>query len=215
MQTVIFDMDGVIIDSEPFYRRVETEFFAHKGVPVQAEQLDQFIGAPSRAYWQGIGHMFPDWDADALRAEYKIFRTQYPCAYRDMLNPGVIPLLESLKAHGVMTAVASSSSVGTIQKVLADCGIARYYDVIAGGDEVPLGKPDPGVFLLAARRLHASPRDCVVIEDSGNGILAAKAAGMKVIAKRHPDFAQDISGADAQVLSLEEVSLSLIESMLK
>lgn len=181
-QAAIFDMDGLLIDSERTIMRAWIDAAAAIGVTLRAE-----------AYTPIIGLAEPESDAILTRvlggpAAFSAIRSRTI----ELLSPGdeavVFPLkagakelLGSLQAAGVLCAVASSSRAADIQQRLQDVGVIHYFAAVAGGDEVPRGKPDPAVYELAASRLGVPASACLVFEDSENGALAALAAGAPVV----------------------------------
>jgi len=129
--------------------------------------------------------------------------------------PGVRDILRSLHQAGFSQAIASSAPPKNIGLVLESTGIGEYFDAIVSGDEVSAGKPDPEIFLEAARRLGAAPSRCVVIEDAIAGVEAAVAARMRCIAVTNTNPSEKLSQADLVVKSLEELSADVLENLLQ
>jgi len=175
----IFDLDGVIFDSE---RAVfnEWKLIAEKyGFQNLEEPYAKCIGVNAVTCRQiFLDYYGADFPYDAYCEERRRnFREKYSYG-RLPLKPGVIELLESLKQKEFLTAIASSTRTETVWEEIRDAGLLKYFDVIIGGDQVERSKPAPDIFLKAAEKLDVLPGDCGVIEDSYNGILAASAAGM-------------------------------------
>lgn len=125
--------------------------------------------------------------------------------------PGVVALLESVRAHRLRTAVASTSRLARVRELLEQLGLTDKFDAVAAGDEVPRAKPAPDVYQLAARRLAVAAPACVALEDSESGVRAAKAAGMRCIAvPSELTRGTDFSAADVVVGSLLEVTVEII-----
>jgi HAD superfamily hydrolase (TIGR01509 family) len=125
--------------------------------------------------------------------------------------PGVLELIEKSYSNGLKLAIGSSAPVSEIELVLEAFDIGRFFTAVASGEEVPNSKPSPDTFLLAAQKLGISPEDCLVIEDSDNGVKAAKTAGMKCIAFRNPNTKpQNLSGADLLVNHISEITYDII-----
>ncbi|MGW6303811.1 HAD family hydrolase [Streptomyces niveus] len=180
---VVFDLDGTLVDSEPNYYEAGRRLLARHGVPdFSWEHHTRYIGISTRETLEG------------LRAEYGIGApVDELLVLKDRLYlelarastevfPEMRKFVELLYAQGVPMAVASGSSRAAIEAVLGATGLDPYVTLYVSAEEVPHGKPEPDVFLEAARRLGADPADCVVLEDAAPGVLAARAAGMRCVA---------------------------------
>jgi HAD superfamily hydrolase (TIGR01509 family) len=187
IEAVVFDMDGVLIDSEPVWERVRRGFVADRGGRWPADAQDRMMGM-STAEWSayiaadfGIG-LTPQQVAHqvvvAMAAEYE---KHLP------LLPGAIEAVRSLAARWPL-AVASSSPRSLIETVLATADLASAFAAVVSSEEVPRGKPAPDVYLAAADRLSVPPKSCAAIEDSSNGLRSAGAAGFTVIAIPRPEY---------------------------
>lgn len=180
--TVIFDMDGTLIDSERIYLEMWKEVVDVNRYPGFMDLALHMVGIPAQdgkeIFCERYGSDFPYeqiWnDLDNLFCER--YKTE-PIP----LKPGVKELLEHLQNKGIRLAVASSTPSPLVQNNLRNAGILEYFDEIISGEMVYHGKPSPEIFLLAAEKLGDDPADCTVIEDSPDGIRAAYAAGMKPI----------------------------------
>lgn len=215
ISAVIFDLDGLILDSETPEVLAWQETYARYGLEFP---LDRWL--------LNVGRIDSPWDADAalraldppvdlalVRGFWRERHDLHAREYRRPL-PGVLALLTAVRARGWRTAVASSSRRASILRALEALNIAGQFDSTAGGDEVPRAKPAPDVYLLAARRLGVAPNACVALEDSHNGVRAAKAAGMACIAVPSAlTRSLDFSAADLVVRSLEEVTPETIASL--
>ena len=176
---VIFDLDGVIFDSE---RAVfnEWKLISEKyGFPNLEEPYAKCIGVNADTCRQiFLDYYGADFPYDAYCEERRRnFREKYSHG-RLPFKPGVIELLERLKKEGFLTAIASSTCTETVREEIRDAGLLKYFDEIIGGDQVEQSKPAPDIFLKAAEEQGVLPEKCCVIEDSYNGIRAASAAGM-------------------------------------
>lgn len=208
VEAVIFDMDGVIIDSEPLQMQALIEAIkASSGVELTPQALGWTTGRGNAEVWQRLRALYPiAWEQEKVRAYqldalFKLMDTS-PLA---VPIEGILPLARALKAKGIPMAVASSSSLSIIDKVLDKLALREYFTLIATGDEVPASKPAPDIFLLAAQRLGCKIEGCWVIEDSYNGVTAAKAAGMHCIGFYNPHSGnQDISAADCRITHIGE-----------
>lgn len=201
IDVVIFDMDGVLIDCEPLHYQTDLTLLGKLGIQVQRDYLDRFVGMTNPEMWktiiseQGIARVIYEILSEQLELKLKLLEDgDWPAL------AGAVELVEGLFVKGIPVAVASSSSLPFIEGVLRKTGLDRFIHRYVSAESVARGKPAPDVFLEAARMLAVSPAACVVVEDSRNGVLAAKAAGMRVIGYRNPSSGdQDLSCADAVV----------------
>lgn len=181
MKTHIFDMDGLLIDSEPLWRSAEIKVFQSCGIDFNEEMCRQTVGMRIDEvvqYWNEQLYLQLPVDQTAN----KIVDELITLVQKDgQPLPGVLKTLESLKAHGRKIALASSSSMRIISAVVDRLNIKNYFDVLHSAEYEKYGKPAPDVFLSTARKLSVSPSDCVVYEDSKNGMKAGISAGMKTI----------------------------------
>lgn len=181
LRGVVFDMDGVLVDSEPLAYEALRRVMAHHGVTYTASDNEEFIGRTTadcvRTLRQrhGLGVDASALARDYLEALLGLIRT------RTTPMPGVLEVLERLATNGYRMAVASSSEPEVIGETLRALGVERRFATVISGVEVSRGKPAPDVFLEAARRLDLLPEECLAVEDSRNGLLAAKSAGMTCV----------------------------------
>ena len=177
-QAAIFDMDGLLIDSE---RAIMNAWIAEAtGAGLSLTEAD-YIGVIGRALPQALAHL-----GELLGGDHHVQRLRPGVVQRLAalphypLKPGAQDVLHALRELGVPCAVASSTAIGEVRLRLGRCGVDHYFGAMAGGDEVHRGKPDPAVYLLAAQRLGVEPAQCLAFEDSSTGARAARAAGMAV-----------------------------------
>ncbi len=181
---VIFDMDGVLVDSEPHHIILEKQLFQEIGIDVSDEEHLSYMGKPAERMWQEIkqnkGLKTP---LQELTEKHREAASRY-FEKLDKIEPeeGLVNLLEELKSRNIPMAVASSSTKNIIDVILQKTGLRPCFDVVVSAEDVEKGKPSPDIFLRVAELLGVKPESCIVIEDSSSGIKAAKAAGMFCIA---------------------------------
>lgn len=215
LEAVIFDMDGVIIDSEPVHFEINQEIFRRLGISIPGDIYYTFVGISNTKMWTIIKENFnlSQTVPELLKTHLNV-GLEYLKEYKNGPIPGVVELLEELKTVGIPAGIASSSPAETIKLVTEILGVSRYFSVLASGEEVKNGKPAPDVFLRTAELLKAGPENCVVIEDSKNGVRAAKAAGMKCVGFQNVNSGnQDLTGADLIISSMEDLNIKRLEEL--
>jgi HAD superfamily hydrolase (TIGR01509 family) len=193
VEAVIFDMDGVLVDSEPFGFEALRRVMARYGLGYSEEENAEFLGRTTLESCRILKarHALPD-AAEAL-ADLYIEEMLEQIGSGPIPMPGVPDVLERVRASGYRLALASSAELRVIHANLTALALAQLFDIVVSGTQVARGKPAPDVFIAAAERLAVPPAGCLVIEDSRNGLLAAKAAGMRCAVvpcahTRHQDF---------------------------
>ncbi len=198
----IFDMDGVLVDSEPLYAVVLRRMMKAMGVPFSDEEHKAFIGMGSREMWRILAEKHGlDERLDSLVEREARMRLEY-LSRCDDLTPmeGVTQLLEKLRGIRIPLCVASSSPKRMIELNLTRTGIIHYFDLLLSSEESEIAKPDPGFFLHIASLRGVPPQRCAVIDDSGRSITGAKKAGMHAIGFVNKSSGeQDLSRADLLV----------------
>jgi len=190
---VLWDMDGVLIDSEPFYNIEIGAMIRRLGFPFGEVEIAKVTGISYRQCSKALGLSIPD----SVMVPLYCKALMDGVAKIDSAIPGVKSLISKLSKNGVKQALGSSSSKEVVDYVIEKFGFTGLFDVVVTGSDVTDGKPAPDIFLECARRLNVNPPDCLVVEDSINGITAGKAAGMTVCAfsgTNHHGF--DLSKAD-------------------
>ena len=206
---VIFDMDGVLIDSEPFWHSIEKEIFLREGVTITEEMCVAAQGKKSEHVIDTWKEMFPSLKLSSHEYALEIEKeVKNKIAQEGKPIDGVIFALDFFKKSGLKTAVASSSKHHLIDTVLDKLGIRKYFDAVHSSEDEKFGKPMPDVFLSAAKKLGVEPEKCLVIEDSANGVLAGKRAKMTVVAvPNERDFSsKDFDIADYKIRSLNQIN---------
>ena len=183
LDTVIFDMDGVLINSEPFWKEVEIKIFASVGIDFVAVGGEKTVGLRIDEvvdYWHGLYPWEEKSKADVV-AEIMDEMTNVILSKGEEMK-GVIELLEYLKTEGFKIGLATSSYEVLLKATLKVLEIEKYFDVTNSAQGLTYGKPHPEIYIKTAADLNTVPEKCLVIEDSLNGVIAGKAAKMKVIA---------------------------------
>lgn len=195
---VIFDMDGVLLDSEKLYMDMNQIFFRQLGAEISIEEHQTFIGISATKMWTYIKEKFDLAETvEKLKEQEKALKYKTLSETELFPTPGVVDFLEYLKQKEYTLAIASSSLKINVDLILSKLRLHTYFDLIISGEQVERGKPDPDIFLKVANHYNRSPEDCIVIEDSTNGVVAAKAAGMSCIGYYNPGSGkQDLSQAD-------------------
>jgi HAD superfamily hydrolase (TIGR01509 family) len=205
---VIFDMDGVLTDSEPLINEAAIAMFQEQGLRVRPEDFRPFVGAGEDRYIGGVAEGY-DWPLDlpaAKRRTYEIYLELVPSRLRAF--PGARALVGACRAAGLRVAVASSADQVKIAANLRQIGLPpEMWDCVVTGEAVKAKKPAPEIFLGAAARLGLAPNQCVVVEDAVNGVQAAKAAGMRCIAVAQTFPAEQLGAADLVRLTIAEVTV--------
>jgi beta-phosphoglucomutase len=206
---VIFDMDGVLTDSEPLINAAAIDMFKERGLEVQPGDFLPFVGAGEDRYIGGVAERqhFPLDLPAAKRRTYEIYLDLVP--RRLQAFPGVGELVRVCRQAGLRMAVASRADVVKIVANLRQIGLPPdTWDTVVTGEDVVAKKPAPDIFLSAAARLGLAPAQCVVVEDAVNGVQAAKAAGMRCVAVAQTFPAAQLQGADVVRQDIATVSLA-------
>lgn len=214
---VIFDMDGLLIDSEPLWCIAELEIFNDLGVPLQESMCNQTMGLRTSevvSYWYA---QFP-WigPSQSTVAERIISRVSELLVTVGQPMPGAVEVVQLCQQMQLPLALATSSPMSLIETVLNKLGLQDAFDVVNSAQTEEYGKPHPAVYLTSAHRLGVHPNKCVAFEDSVRGTISAKAASMRCIAvpaaqdRKDPRFAI----ADVKLDSLEQISESWLKEFL-
>ncbi len=196
-KAVIFDMDGVLVDSELVYLQMFRTFLEENECEIDEKLLYRLAGASSQRTWEIVARMWKEEiTPQEMRRLYKKDHPSYEIPYKELLYSGVKDLLLWLKQEGVVAAIASSSSEESIQKMLKETRLSCFFDYYVSGKWFKNSKPDPEIYLYTLNKLGLPAEDCIVVEDSTYGIQAAKAAGLTVAAVRDTKFGLDQSMAD-------------------
>jgi sugar-phosphatase len=216
INTVLFDMDGLLLDTEPLWGESMLRVAEKHNIPITRERFKETTGLRIYEVTHYWSIRYP-WNGSTSVQVADEILDDIIAASKDKgsILPGVEWLLKLLKQNGFKTGLASSSPGKMINDLVEHFGLTHYFDVITSADKVELGKPHPAVFLKCAEELGATPLECLVLEDSVNGMIAAKAARMKVIVvpdELHfddPRFAL----ADLKLKTLEDLDLNTIKTL--
>ena len=212
-QAVLFDTDGVILDSEPLHTEARARLFARLGIPLDAEK-QIVLGARKYDYWQefSVKYSLPYTPEQLIAREFREILALIK-GKKVPESPSLTALLRFLRDNGVKIAVGSASSREYVEGVLKYLKIYSYFSALVCGDEVKRPKPFPDTYLIAAEKLGAVPEKCFVVEDSRTGSLAAAAAKIPCIGYRGTKTAQnsDFSACKYVVSDMREIIDILIK----
>ena len=209
IQAVIFDMDGVLADSEPLINAAAIAMFKEKGVKAHPEDFLPFVGAGEDRYIGGVAekYHFPLDIPSAKKRTYEIYLDLVPSQLESF--PRVHALIDTCRQAGLLLSVASGTDQIKVIANLRKIGLPEAaWDAVVTGNDVKNNKPAPDIFLSAARKLGVAATACVVVEDSVNGIQAAKAAGMRCVAVAHTFPVERLREADVVRDKISDVRLS-------
>ena len=216
---LIFDMDGVLVDSNPFHVQKWIEFLHERGIPYNAEDLPkQVLGSRNdTAFRRFFGRDLREGEIEKLSEDLE---ARFRAAFRPHAQPllGLKTLMDECRAEGIPLAVASSAMTKNVDFVVDTLKLRSYFASIVTGDDVSRPKPDPEIYIQAAERLTLAPAKCVAFEDSFVGIESAKRASMKCVAIASTFAAEELRSqtqADLVVKNFEELSLARLRELFK
>ncbi len=212
---VIWDMDGVLADTAPHHLLAWREIFAKRGINFTEADFMRGFGVRNDAIIKNtLGEQISPEEIEAIAREKETtFRRIIGKDVKSL--PGALELLKALDERGIRMAIASSTTIENIRLIIGSLGIAKYFKAVITGHDVTEGKPSPQVFLLAAQRLGAEPKNCIVIEDAVAGVKAAKSAGMYCVAVSNTHPREKLEAADLIVDTLEMVTVNDLKKLLK
>ncbi len=217
IKTVIFDMDGVIVDTEPVHRYAYYLQFSELNIEVPEEMYTSFTGFSTRNTFQTLKSYFPSVQQeveDLIQRKRNIFNDAFDTKEDLYLLEGVEDLIKDLYNNGIQLILASSASKVTIDRVFTRFNLHQYFTDIVSGEDFPQSKPNPAIFNHAASLSAAPKENCIIIEDSTNGIKAAKAAGIYCVGyKSEHSNLQDLSEADLVIDHFNELNAQKISQI--
>ena len=215
IEAVIFDMDGTLVDTEPFHTKIEQRQFSLNNLKISEEEHQKYLGVASDAMWREItANHQASLTADELMNQNHAESLRYFSELDQIpVMPNLVDLLEKLQSKNYKMAVASSSTPEIIDLILTKTDLKKYFRVIVSAQEAGKSKPEPDVFLMAAKKLDIDSENCLVVEDSPNGIKAAKAAGMNCVAYEGPGAnSLKLQEADSIIQDYSELEPIIIKS---
>ena len=213
VKAVIFDMDGLMFDTERVAGEGMSEALRRQGFEANEALLRDLLGINTEDTLRVLSAHTGGWlDAARALADTDAYIEAYIMTRGTPVKPGLAALLDALDAHRLPRAIASSSPMGRILRNVELAGFAGRFDVVISGDDVARGKPEPDIFLAAAKALGVAPEHCMTLEDSPNGIEAAKRAGMMavMVPDLHAPDERDCAGLFALIPTLFE-AISLLD----
>jgi len=215
LKAIIFDMDGVIINSEPLHFEIEMGLLEELGGKISKEEYETFVGTTDYHMWSTF--------KDRFNLKPSVEELMNIKKERFIQNIQRIELVDNFKEFMLMIhdeeysmALASSNNKMAVDSIIEKFGLRKYLKVAISGDDVTNGKPDPEIFLKASEKMNIEPHECLVIEDAANGVIAAKAAGMKCIGLQNKNSGnQDLSEADLVVNNFNKLDINLIKDLCK
>jgi len=216
IKTVIFDMDGVIVDTEPVHHYAYNQHFKKLNIEVTPEMYASFTGNSTKNIFERLKIQFnlAEEVNELIETKRKLFNDAFDSKEDLYLLNGVEDLIKDLHSNGMQLVLASSSATVTINRIFKRFGLHKYFTHIVSGEDFPKSKPHPAIFLKAAELANTLVENCIVIEDSTNGIMAAKAAGIYCIGydSFHSKL-QDYSLADVVITDFKELSYVKIKNL--
>ena len=214
LEAVLFDMDGVMVDSEPLWTEAEKQLLARRNLRYSPSLKSTMMGRDARG---AVAHLIEHYglaeSVDQLMEERNQLIAEF---FKEHLQaiPGASELVRSVMAAGIMTGLVSSSPKPLVELALEKIGLNRLFDLIMSGDQVVRGKPAPDIYITAARTLGVTPQNCLVIEDAPHGVAAAKGAGMCCLAISSSVSVEELALADKVVSGFEKVNIQLLRDLM-
>ncbi len=212
---VIFDMDGVIVDSNPFHKIAIRQFCSQHGYELSEQQLREKIYGRTNKDW--LTNLFGTLDERQLQA----YADEKEALFRDLYKEDIVPLkglrdfLDLLDHHQIPRAIATSAPRTNVDFTLSKTGLKKYFPVILDDTFVSRGKPDPEIYIKTAAALGIPNRQCIVLEDSISGVEAGKSAGSKVVGISTTHTAAELSNTDCVIINFEGLDPFFLISLIQ
>jgi HAD superfamily hydrolase (TIGR01509 family) len=211
-KAVLFDMDGILYDSEGFYMDITVDVMRELGYTGPEEPIYAVVGTTADGTWKILYDLLEGaYTGNEIRQRWLARNAANPLDYRAVMFPDIPATLERLKQAGLRMACCSSNTPHVIARSLDAMGIRNYFDCVISSEDLERAKPDPMIYLKAAETLGVRPEECAVYEDSTPGILAGKRAGMTVYARKDVRFSQDQTRADRIIKAASELADHILE----
>lgn len=215
IKAVLFDMDGVIINSEQVYIKFEIEIASSLGITLTSEFLSKYAGVYINVMWKDIVKMY-NLSTDValiIEQEENKMREYYTSGKLNIIKP-CIELMGTLHNNKILCAIVTSSISDNAKNVISRLNISEYINTLVSGDMVDKCKPAPDIFLKCVEKLKINRNECVIIEDSKSGCIAANAADIKVIGYQNPYSGnQDLSTADLIVTDISDITMQTLKEL--
>ena len=211
---VVFDMDGVVIDSHPMHRAAWRTFLEALGKTTTDSELDIILDGGKRE--EILKHFLGELTSEQI-IEYGRLKDEILRNDVTPLEPmtGVVELLESLRAAGTRLALATSATRHRVLRTLEELELSHYFENVVTGDDVAVGKPDPAIYVLAAARMKEHPDNLLAVEDAVSGVKAARSAGMRCVGIAHNGRAHSLrlAGANPIVEDFRALSFGQLQAL--
>jgi beta-phosphoglucomutase len=215
IKTVIFDMDGVIVDTEPVHHHAYIRHFEELNIEVDDKMYNSFIGSSTKNIYKYIKEYFqlPHPTEELIGRKRELFNVAFEEATHLKLIDGVLDLIRDLHKNQIQLIVASSSAHVTINAIFKRFNLDQYFSYKVSGEDFPQSKPNPAIFNKAVELSGHQKNECIIIEDSANGIKAANAADVFVIGYKGESLNQDYSLANKVISHFNEISFEEIQKI--
>jgi HAD superfamily hydrolase (TIGR01509 family) len=216
IKTVLFDMDGVIVDTEPVHHYAYEQHFKQLNIDVSEEMYASFTGNSTKNIYERLKTTFnlTQEVADLVNTKRQLFNEAFEKKEDLQLLEGVLDLIQELHGKGMQLVLASSSANVTIQMIFNRFGLEPYFTHKVSGEDFPQSKPNPAIFLEAARLAQTPVEECIVIEDSTNGIKASHSAGIYCVGYKSVNSKlQDYTLANKVISDFSELSYDTIRTL--
>jgi HAD superfamily hydrolase (TIGR01509 family) len=206
LKAILFDMDGVLVDTEQAYYDRRKQFFESIGYSIDHIEPKVFVGGNMKHLWKEVlGNDYEKADIAKLDREYDSWKLSHTLRYEQLLFPHAKEVVLALSEMGLKLAICSSSPLSSINEMVINSGMTKQFNVLLSGSEFKETKPNPEIYLEAMRRLDVAPDECIVVEDSEKGIEAGVRSGAEVFAIKDTRFGMNQTKANVILNNLEEV----------